>query len=69
MGVDVLEAAREGDVMAYLKAIAGAIVTGLGTLQVAYADNVITHQEIVGIAIATLVAAGAIWAVPNVPKK
>lgn len=53
--------------MRYLKAITGAVVTGLGTMQVAYADNVITQQEWVGIAIATLVALGAVWAVPNRP--
>lgn len=53
----------------YLKAIAGAVTTGLGTLSVAYADNVITNQEWVIVAIATVGALGAVWAVPNAPKK
>lgn len=54
---------------AYLKAITGAIVAGLGTLQVAYNDNTVTAQEWVGIGIATLVALGAVWAVPNRARK
>jgi hypothetical protein len=49
----------------YLKAFTGAIVTGLGTLQVAYGDGLVTTQEWIGVAIATLVAFGAVWAVPN----
>lgn len=53
--------------MRYLKAVAAAVVTGLGTLQVAYADNVITQQEWIGVAIATVVALGAVWAIPNRP--
>lgn len=51
----------------YLKAVAAAVVTGLGTLQVAYTDNVVTDQEWVGVVIATVVALGAVWAVPNKP--
>lgn len=54
--------------LSYLKAITGAVVTGLGTLQVAYADNAVSNQEWVGIAIATLVAFGAVWGVPNKGK-
>jgi protein-S-isoprenylcysteine O-methyltransferase Ste14 len=53
--------------MRYLKAITSAVVTGLGTLQVAYSDNVVTQQEWIGCVIATLVALGAVWAVPNKP--
>jgi hypothetical protein len=53
----------------YLKAITGAIVTGLGTLQVAYTDEVLTKQEGIGVVIATLVALGAVWAVPNMPAR
>lgn len=52
----------------YMKAITAAVVTGLGTLQVAYSDNVVTTQEWVGIAIATVVALGGVWAVPNAVK-
>jgi hypothetical protein len=55
-------------VLPYLKAVAAAVVTGLGSLQVAYADNVVTTREGIGVAIATLVALGAVWAVPNTPK-
>jgi len=51
----------------YLKAVAAAVITGLGALQIAYADNRITDQEWVGIGIATLVALGGVWAVPNKP--
>lgn len=56
------------NIQRYLKAITGAVVTGLGTLQIAYDDNVVTTQEWIGIAIATLVALGAVWAVPNAPE-
>lgn len=52
----------------YLKAIAAALITGLGSLQVAYSDQVLTTQEIVGIAIATAVALGGVYAVPNKPQ-
>lgn len=52
----------------YLKAIAAAVVTGLGALQLAYIDNVVTNQEWVGIAIATVVALAAVFAIPNTPK-
>lgn len=49
----------------YLKAIYGAVASGLGALSVAYADGAITGQEWVTIAIATLGALGVIWGVPN----
>lgn len=52
----------------YAKAITAAVVTGLGTLQVAYADQVISTGEWVNVAIATLVALGGVYAVPNVAK-
>ena len=48
----------------YAKAFVGAAVAGLGSLQIAL-DGGITAQEWVGVAIATLVALGAVWAVPN----
>lgn len=48
----------------YAKAIVGAIITGLGSLQIAL-DGGVTTQEWVGVALATLVALGAVWAVPN----
>jgi hypothetical protein len=53
----------------YLKAFTAAIVTGLGSLQVAYTDNVVSTTEWIGVAIATLVALGAVWAVPNTAAK
>ena len=49
----------------YLKALYGAAATGLGAVAVAYSDNVITNQEWVTVAIATVGALGVIWAVPN----
>ena len=53
--------------MQYLKAITAAIVTGLGTLATAYQDNHVSNQEWVYVAIATLTALAAVWAVPNTP--
>lgn len=53
--------------MRYLKAIFGALSAGLGSLAVAYADNVITNQEIITIAIVTVGALGVVWGVPNSP--
>lgn len=52
-------------VQPYLKALAGAVVTGLGALSVAYADNVVSTQEWIGVVTATVVAFAAVWAVPN----
>ena len=49
----------------YAKAIVGALVAGLTSLQAALDDGGITAQEGVGAAIATLVALGVVWAVPN----
>jgi len=49
----------------YLKAFYGAAATGLGAVAVAYSDNVITNQEWVTVAIATLGSLGVVWAVPN----
>ena len=51
----------------YLKAITGAVVAGLTSLQAALDDGGITAQEGVTAAIATLVALGLVWAVPNTP--
>lgn len=52
--------------------IVAAIVAGLGTLQVALDDNVITASEWVGVAVATLVGLGAVfgtvYGVTNRPK-
>lgn len=48
-----------------MKAIIGAIITGLGTLSVAYSDDHISNQEWITVAIATLTALGGVWAVAN----
>lgn len=53
--------------MRYLKAIFGALSAGLGSLAVAYADNVVSNQEIVTISIVTVTALSVIWGVPNSP--
>ena len=51
----------------YTKAIVGAIIAGLSALQVAQADNVITQQEWITVAVAFVTALGVVWGVPNKP--
>lgn len=51
--------------MRYAKAIVGAAIAGLSSLHQAWDADGVTGQEWVGVAVATLVALGAIWAVPN----
>jgi hypothetical protein len=53
----------------YLKAITAAVVAGLGVLALALEDGVVDPNEWVNVAIATLVGLGAVYAVPNTPKK
>lgn len=53
----------------YAKAIVGAGVAGLSALIVAMNDGVVTQSEWLGVAVATLTAAGTVWAVPNAPKE
>ncbi|KXK61947.1 hypothetical protein AWW66_10930 [Micromonospora rosaria] len=53
----------------YAKAITGAAVAGLTALGTALTDGQVTPAEWVGVAIATLGALGAIWAVPNAPAE
>lgn len=48
-----------------LKAIFGSIIAGLGALDLALTDDALSSQEIVRIAIATAVAFGVVWGVPN----
>lgn len=50
----------------YAKAIVGALVAGLSSLQAALDDG-LTAQESIGAAIAALLALGVVWAVPNSP--
>lgn len=52
----------------YLKAVTAAAIAGLGTLQIAYLDHTVTTAEWINVAIATLVALGGVYAVPNAPK-
>lgn len=49
----------------YAKAIVGTGVAFLGTLGTALADGVVSPIEWVGIASATLIAAGAVWGISN----
>lgn len=52
----------------YAKAIVGAVVAALSAYQVAQADNVISTQEWVTIAVAFVTALGIVWGVPNSPS-
>lgn len=54
---------------AYLKAIVGALIAGLGSLYQALDSNGVTSQEWVAVAIATLAALGVVWGVPNLDPK
>jgi hypothetical protein len=49
----------------YAKAIAGAVVAGLGSLYLALDNDVVTTQEWVGIASLTLATFIGVWGVPN----
>jgi len=51
------------------KSIVGALVAGLGALQVATADGVVTSGEWIQVASVTLAALVLVWGVPNVPVK
>lgn len=49
----------------YAKALIGALVAGLGSLQQALDDGYVTAQEGTGVAIAFLSGLALVWAVPN----
>lgn len=51
--------------LGYAKAIVGALVAGLTALSAALADGQVTEGEWIGVAVATLAAAGVVWGVPN----
>ena len=51
------------------KSIIGALVAGLGALQVASADSVVTSGEWIQVASVTLAALVLVWGVPNVVSK
>lgn len=52
----------------YAKAVVGAIVAGLGVVELAQADNLITAAEWVRVAIVTITALGLVWGVQNGDK-
>jgi hypothetical protein len=49
----------------YAKALIGAMVAGLGSLQQALDDGAVTPQEGTGVAIAFLSGLALVWAIPN----
>lgn len=51
--------------MKYAKALVGALVAGLGALSTALADDHVSGQEWITVAVATLAALGVVWSVPN----
>lgn len=53
----------------YAKAIAGAILAGLGVLYVALSDGAVSAQEWVGVSQAALAAFAVVWGLPNAAKK
>lgn len=50
--------------MKYAKAIVGALIAGLSSLQASF-DGGVTAQEWTACAVAALAALAAVWAVPN----
>lgn len=52
-------------ILRYAKAVAGGLAAGAAALTPALADNVVTPTEWVTIALAVLVGAGVVAAVPN----
>ena len=55
--------------LAYMKAIAGAIIAGLGVLYIALSDDRVTAQEAVAVAVAALSSFATVWGIPNAPTK
>jgi hypothetical protein len=51
------------------KSIVGALVAGLGALQVASVDGVVTSGEWIQVGSVTLAALVLVWGVPNTPVK
>jgi hypothetical protein len=49
----------------YAKAIVAGVTAGGGALATALADGKITTAEIIGVIVVTVVAAGAVFSVPN----
>jgi hypothetical protein len=55
--------------LAYMKAIAGAVIAGLGVLYIALSDDRVTAQEAVAVVSASLSAFATVWGIPNAPTK
>lgn len=51
----------------YAKAIVGAVLAALGSWQVAVADNGVTAQEWITVAIVFLATLAGVWVVKNTP--
>jgi hypothetical protein len=49
----------------YAKSVVAALVAGLGALQTALVDNVVTNTEWITVAAATAAALGLVWGVQN----
>lgn len=64
-----MEAQSPLNPLAYMKAIAGAVIAGLGVLYIALSDDRVTAQEAVAVASASLAAFATVWGTPNAPTK
>lgn len=53
----------------YAKAIAGGVLAGLGVLYVALSDDMVSAQEWVAVASASLTVFAGVWGVPNAAKR
>lgn len=53
------------NVAPYAKALTGALIAGLASLQQALDDGAVNAQEWTGVAIATLSGLALVWAIPN----
>lgn len=53
----------------YAKAIAGAVLAGLGALYLGLSDGVVTAQEWVGVAQTSLATFAGVWGIPNAAKQ
>ena len=49
----------------YLKAVFGAVAAGLGAYIVAVGDGTVSAEDWGNILLAAVIAAGAVWGVPN----
>lgn len=49
----------------YAKALTGALIAGLASLQQALGDGAVSAEEWTGITIATLSGLALVWAIPN----